>query len=693
GIEDMRNEYGGDLATAVFDIINGFPLQKISVCFDNHTDPNFIQLLLKLLSDHDISFRLFNLTTLDIQEKYFDFLSHHTENYLEAYTIFFGKHRLYEHILLEIYDRNYIRRNLIYIFHWGKVPFKRYFLRNIHYAMKIYAITNPRNDTFRLFYSQATSHREHHLDMINWWNHGKGLFSHPTFPIIKSVYTDFKGKNFLVPVLHKPPWHFVHYINNSLNSNSSFSNNTIEVLGGRDDRILSLLSKKLNFRYNYFDPPERIQGTSDSGSGEFNGVIGLIWRREADLFIGDVALTYERSGFVEFSFITLADSGAFVTHAPSKLNEALALLRPFQWQVWPAIGVTFFVVGPILYAIIALPNIWQPRFRVRSHARLFFDCTWFTVTILLKQTGREPSSSHKARFFIMLLSISATYVITDMYSANLTSLLARPGREKAINNLYQLETAMKSRGYNLFVENHSSSYGLLENGTGIYARLWELMERNQDENFIVESVEEGVKLVRDSTNNAVMAGRETLYFDIQRFGPSNFHLSEKLNTAYSAIAFQLGCPYTEEFNKILMAMFEAGIITKMTENEYEKLGKQKELSRELEDSVVPEVKIETRRKGKMNEDNEKLKPISIKMLQGTFYLLCFGSAFSGLILVAEILIHKHQKKYKPKNKRLVAMRKFTKLIRFKINKLRLSVRRFYRNVMHDAFVTTLEYVE
>lgn len=67
-----------------------------------------------------------------------------------------------------------------------------------------------------------------------------------------------------------------------------------------------------------------------------------------------------------------------------------------------------------------------------------------------------------------------------MYSANLTSLLARPGRgnyeiirkmskfkknvkiEKPITNLYQLETAMLNRGYQLFVERHSSSFSLLE---------------------------------------------------------------------------------------------------------------------------------------------------------------------------------------------------------------------------------------
>ncbi|RZC35778.1 glutamate receptor ionotropic, kainate 5, partial [Asbolus verrucosus] len=132
-------------------------------------------------------------------------------------------------------------------------------------------------------------------------------------------------------------------------------------------------------------------------------------------------------------------------------------------------------------------------------------------------TGKEPSSSHKARFFIIILSISATYVINDMYSANLTSLLAKPGREKAINNLNQLEKAMATRGYDLYVERHSSSYSLFENGTGIYGRLWEMMNRRQS-HFLLESVEEGVKLVRDTTNKAVIAGRETLFFDIQRFG-------------------------------------------------------------------------------------------------------------------------------------------------------------------------------
>lgn len=79
-----------------------------------------------------------------------------------------------------------------------------------------------------------------------------------------------------------------------------------------------------------------------------------------------------------------------------------------------------------------------------------------------------------------------------------------------------------------------------------------------------------------------------------------------------------------------MAIFEAGIITKMNENEYEKLGKQKELSSQAAESVGAEAKKDNIRQGKGKESNDKLKPISLKMLQGAFYLLLVGNLFSGI---------------------------------------------------------------
>lgn len=79
-------------------------------------------------------------------------------------------------------------------------------------------------------------------------------------------------------------------------------------------------------------------------------------------------------------------------------------------------------------------------------------------------SSKEPSSTHKARLVsaLSLISLGATYVIGDMYSANLTSLLARPARERPIGTLPALEEAMRDHGYELVVESHSSSFAILE---------------------------------------------------------------------------------------------------------------------------------------------------------------------------------------------------------------------------------------
>lgn len=86
---------------------------------------------------------------------------------------------------------------------------------------------------------------------------------------------------------------------------------------------------------------------------------------------------------------------------------------------------------------------------------------------LFSASSKEPSSTHKARLVSVLISLGATYVIGDMYSANLTSLLARPARERPIGTLQALEEAMKDYGYELVVESHSSSLAILEVSTSL----------------------------------------------------------------------------------------------------------------------------------------------------------------------------------------------------------------------------------
>lgn len=59
---------------------------------------------------------------------------------------------------------------------------------------------------------------------------------------------------------------------------------------------------------------------------------------------------------------------------------------------------------------------------------------FFFFFILYYLAAITPSDNSKIRFVAGLLMLSATYVIGDMYSASLTSILARPPKGNYFSN-------------------------------------------------------------------------------------------------------------------------------------------------------------------------------------------------------------------------------------------------------------------
>jgi hypothetical protein len=97
---------------------------------------------------------------------------------------------------------------------------------------------------------------------------------------------------------------------------------------------------------------------------------------------------------VEFSFFTLPDSGAFLTHAPRRLPEAFALLYPFQMEVWPALIFTIIITGPILYLMIIIPQWLIDR---RHKSKRFHKPEIFFDMIYIREITRHPAMRRRRR--------------------------------------------------------------------------------------------------------------------------------------------------------------------------------------------------------------------------------------------------------------------------------------------------------
>ncbi|XP_050079418.1 ionotropic receptor 40a [Anopheles maculipalpis] len=683
----------------ISEMVNLLAPKSLVILVRNETKIDRLDKLTVMIHQHNIPTCVY----YDL-EQYFSLIEENLEKSLEITSLIFCHP---EDMLQDITDRRLAHRLSLFIFYWGASQLPS--TLNPHLLkepFRVAIITNPRRNIFRIFYNQAKPNNRGDMLSVNWFDGNDMTFKRvPLLPSPTEVYKNFQGRIFSIPVIHKPPWHFIVYgnVSGSASEMANSTNNdavgfemeleknvTVEsddtyftVKGGRDHNLMQLIAERMNFSFQYVEPPEKIQGIAlgSEDNASFSGALGMLQRREVELYLGDVAVTWERMKAVEFSFFTLADSAAFVTHAPRKLNEALALVRPFQITVWPPVIITILISGPILYVIISTPYRWKyghsrratrnapyhrKSFRQRKPA--FYNlryieemsytratarrtdtlnqqqeypsldrCIWYTINVYLRQSANIPFDGHLARFFSILLWLCATYVLGDVYSAQLTSQLARPARESPINTLGRLETRMTRDGYELLVERQSAFHAALVNSTGVLQRLYRLTrQRSVNDSFLVKSVEEGIRVLQTDPKNAVFGGRETLYFNTKRYGANRFQLSEKLYTRYSAVAVQIGCPFLDSLNEVIMRLFEAGIVEKITIAEYEQMfgrhnggishSEETMRSTKSTNSDCDTDGTGTKRK---TDSNDKLQPMNLRMLQGAFLVLACGHLLGG----------------------------------------------------------------
>ena len=120
---------------------------------------------------------------------------------------------------------------------------------------------------------------------------------------------------------------------------------------------------------------------------------------------GDIVVTYERMQEVEFSFFTLPDSGAFLTHAPRRLSEAFALVYPFQMEVWPALIFTIIITGPILYFMIIIPEWIKNKRTARKRKLSEHPAKSFYNMIYIKEITRHPTRNFKNHVAVAVAAI------------------------------------------------------------------------------------------------------------------------------------------------------------------------------------------------------------------------------------------------------------------------------------------------
>ena len=126
---------------------------------------------------------------------------------------------------------------------------------------------------------------------------------------------------------------------------------------GIEAEMLQIISRAFGFRYTLVQPAstDGLFG-SRRPDGSWTGVIGMIVDGEADLAVGDISVTLERSSVVDYTYPFHIEPVSFFMLRPPALPRWLVIAAPFDLTTWLLLLAALLAAGGALRLLGARPS-------------------------------------------------------------------------------------------------------------------------------------------------------------------------------------------------------------------------------------------------------------------------------------------------------------------------------------------------
>ncbi|KFM83024.1 Glutamate receptor, ionotropic kainate 2, partial [Stegodyphus mimosarum] len=307
--------------------------------------------------------------------------------------------------------------------------------------------------------------------------------------------------------------------------------------------LLDKLSEQFGFKYIITPVKDKQYGSEVNGN--WNGMIGELLRKEADIAIGDLTITYDRQAAVEFTmpFMNLGISILF--KKPEKQAPPMfSFLKPLSLEVWFYMGTAYLGVSLFLFILARLspyewinPHPCDSDNDVVENQFTLLNSLWFTIGSIMQQGSdilpRAVSTRIVASswWFFTLIMISS-------YTANLAAFLTAQRMSSPIESAADL------------AKQTTIQYGCMNGGSTmkffqdsnypIYKRMWSFME-SQRPSVFVDSNDKGIERVRMG-NYAFLMESTSIQYETERSCDLT-QVGGELDSKGYGIATRPGSPY------------------------------------------------------------------------------------------------------------------------------------------------------
>ncbi|XP_071542041.1 probable glutamate receptor [Panulirus ornatus] len=190
------------------------------------------------------------------------------------------------------------------------------------------------------------------------------------------------------------------------------SDGSIEVTGPMG-QLLDTLALSINFTYSmvrgdgYWGAPQP--------NGSWNGMIGTVLRKEADIGLGPFGMSYTRSQVVDFTIPVFLEMLHVLVTRPQPQPDPWGFLAPFTWYVWVGLLASLVTVLVASLLTVRVLGFGGPS-SVGRHVWAFYSISFTQALPWI------PTADGLRVAFLLWMSV--VLVLVRSYSGALTSMLA-----------------------------------------------------------------------------------------------------------------------------------------------------------------------------------------------------------------------------------------------------------------------------
>ncbi|XP_037633972.1 glutamate receptor ionotropic, delta-2 isoform X1 [Sebastes umbrosus] len=351
----------------------------------------------------------------------------------------------------------------------------------------------------------------------------------------------------VVTVLEEP---FVMVSENVLGKPKKYQGYSIDVLDA--------LSNYLGFKYEIYVAPDHKYGSLQP-DGQWNGLMGELVFKRADVGLSALTITPERESVVDFTTRYMDYSVGVLLRKAERTVDMFACLAPFDLSLWACIAGTVLLVGILVYLLNWLNPPRLPMGSVSSTT--LYNSMWFVYGSFVQQGGEVPYTTLATRMMMGVWWMFALIVISS-YTANLAAFLTISRIENSIQSLQDLSkqtelpygTVLDSAVYD---QVRSKSMNPFERDP-MYSQMWRMINRTGGGDNNVEESKEGIRKVKYGRFGFVWDAAVLEYVANNDEDCSFYTVSSNAPDRGYGIAMQHGSPYRDIFSQRILELQQNG---------------------------------------------------------------------------------------------------------------------------------------